>query len=165
MNTNTFVVEFDLTADQINDLDATPITLATIGTSDAALVRVPVRAEIWRDSGTAYTVTHVPSVWDSDSSSTDDFDTKFAIERTLFPDNALWIRAADSRGQRGKLLFNVPIAILENTLKSGMVVMPEAGQSFVGGQLKLTIEAGTAIADGTGVLHGRLYFEEYALPI
>lgn len=166
MNSNSFVVNFDLTADEVNALDSTPIDLGTFGAAGVtSIVRVPVRAEIWRDAGTAYTITHVPLVWDSDSSSFDDFDTKFAIERTVFPENALWVRSADARGERGPVLFTIPTAILENSRKSGLVVMPEPGQSFVGGTLKLTIEAGTGIASGTGALHGRLYFEEFPLPI
>lgn len=167
MNSNSFVVSFDLTADEVNALDTTPVSLGTFGESGVtSLVRVPVRAEIWRDAGTAYAVTHVPFPWDSDGTApADDFDTKFAIESTIFPNNELWIRSADSRGERGPILFKIPIGILENSQKSGLVVMPESGQSYTGGTIKLTIEAGTTLASGTGGLHGRLYFDEFPLPI
>jgi hypothetical protein len=174
MNTNTFLVEFDLTADQVNALDTTPITLATIGASgNTSLVRVPIRAEIWRDAGTAYTVDNVvgriPSGQEFNHLTSAPpagvaYGDAADINNILYS-KALWIRSADSRGERGPIIFKVPAGILENTVKCGIVVMPEAGQSFVGGTLKLTIESGTGIASGTGALHGRLYFEEYALPI
>ena len=177
MNSNTFLVEFSLTADEVNALDTTPVDIATIGsTSDTALVRVPVRAEIWRDAGTAYVVDNVlgkfqdgelfahlntaPLTPSRAATSGDAADIS-----NILPAKALWIRSAEKHGESGPVIFSVPAGILENAQKSGMVVMPEAGQSFVGGQLKLTIEAGTGIASGTGALHGRLYFEEYALPI
>lgn len=160
---NTFVIPFDLTADQVNALDTTRISLGSFGPSVASLIRVPVRAEIWRDAGTAYTVTPVSGSVRSDTVS--EFDNMFSDIKGLFPARELWISGVDSRGERGSTMFRIPTAILENPGLCGMIVMPEAGQTFIGGEFGIFIEAGTTISGGTGSLHGRLYFEEFALPV
>ena len=160
---NTFVVRFDIDEDDVNLLDTTAVDLGEFGPSSPALVRVPIRAEVWRDAGDAYTVTPVSGSVRSDSVT--EFDNMFSEIKGLFPAMELWVSGRDSRGERGRILFRIPTALLENPLACGFVVMPEPGQSYVGGTFGLSIEAGTTISGGTGDIHGLLYFEEYALPL
>jgi len=160
---NSFIVPFDLTADQVNALDTTPVDLGSFGPSVDSLVRVPARAEVWRDAGTAYTITPVSGSIRSDTVS--EFDNMFSEVKPISPAMELVVRRKDSRGAYGEAIFRIPTGLLENTTLTGLVVMPEPGQSYTGGDLSLTIEALTTISGGTGSIHGLLYFDEYSLPL
>lgn len=162
---DTVVVPFGIDADDVNLLDGTPYELGTAG-ADSDVVLVPVRLEIWREAGTAYTVTHATSV-PAPAETIYPKDAKTAAPIWAAPEfvvYALNTRFFADRTDREGPLFRVPMYDFINCADAaGFVVLPEGGIALRPGDLTLYIEALAAISGGTGAISGRVVFERFHL--
>lgn len=127
------MVQFSLTAAEVNVIDTTATfkTLKTLLTN-TNIARVPVRLEITKEAGTAYTVGAGCRIQIKDNNGAVLFD---------FP-AAGFLDQATAEGR--------------------VVMGSTAGKAFKdGGATSFVMSATASLASGTGAVKGRLYFDEF----
>jgi hypothetical protein len=154
------VVPFEIDEDDVNTLDGTAVTLATI-TADDAIAYVPSRLEIWRKAGTAYTVTKTLA---ANSYTANTLADDEPLEEPVLRRRELIVYSTDDLGAdtRDEVFFRIPVDyFLDRADANGLVVFPEGGLAVHTGDITLKIESLIGLVSGTGDLQGRVYFEQY----
>lgn len=156
-----FAKVFTVASADVLTLDGTAVTIAEFPENDN-VVRVPVRLEIQKGAGTAYTMTYnaafplaVPAV-DLEGN----FDPKENLTSGVGGGAYLIIRDED-----GRPFFYVPAdLLLANAAGSKLVAFPNLnGVALRPGRNTFSLFSSVPIADGTGDITGRLYFDEYVV--
>lgn len=154
------VFPFTITADQLNAADTADQTVLTL-TTNSRVVRVPTRLEIYRASGTAYSLTGRYGPPEPEPrNSADNFHRggKFLVIRSVYD--------AGEHSAPQDDLFYIPMGgLLDQTSAVKMLAMPLLdGKTFRPGASSFVLRSTCAIASGTGSLTCRLFFDEIALP-
>jgi hypothetical protein len=183
---NQIVATFTLTADQTNALETTAVTLFEFGDS-TALIRVPTRIELVKESGTAYAITRTlpgqilslaadgagrgaqaPNRGPSNSVFTAPGVRNRSYLNGNSTDEAEAARDGEAflfvRDDYSRVLFSIPAAFLQSAARTNVVAFPAlSGAAFRDGRNSFSIISNVALASGVGSLSGRIYFDEYAL--
>jgi len=161
------MMTFTVSATNMNLADTVPYTIATIADSTSDFVKVPVRLELQKDAGTAYTIT------DPDNGR-EGIRGRVLGEKYFDPQNYasqfgggdfLIVEGADDKN-RAVAYFYVPLDGFLNSaaVQKRLVFANTAGMTF--GRpvpTKFRLRVSRNIASGTGSLRGRLFFDEYTL--
>jgi hypothetical protein len=183
------VFPFSLTADEVNALDGTAVTIASFSDDDSPLIRVPVRIEISKDAGTAYAVTYNLPGQDSYDDLLGGVDRRkveegpnnnppFTRRSHDYVGQTIAAASGEAEGRRGakayllvrdensRILFRIPAdTLLQTAAFNSVVVFPDFnGAAFRKGRNTFSIISNVAIASGTGSVAGRIFFEEYPAP-
>ena len=158
------VVPFTIDEDDVNTLDTAPVTLASISVDDKICV-VPVRLEIYRKAGTAYTITRAFNAkgWSEGDVIIPEGNIEVPIPKA--PEFIVYdvnTKFYASREDRENVFFRFPMHDFVGTATAnGLVAFPVAGLVLRPGNLEVKIEALAGITGGTGDLIGRIFFDEY----
>jgi hypothetical protein len=147
---------FTLTADQLNAIDGTPVTLASI-TTVPNVVFVPRRLELRRNAGDAYAIAPLPG-------RILEFDPDECLVAPVPSGNDLIVQRVDGNGLYRDVLFRVPVGLLLTTAQKGLVVLPEKLNWFESGTTTMVIRsAGIGVSGGSGSVEGWLVLERVPL--
>jgi len=159
------IVPFTIEEDEVNTLDTVPVTLVAFGNGDT-IVHVPVRLEMWREAGTAYTITgpFKTRVHKDTEAYTPGGHTAAPIwkrhELIVYDTNT---HLYENRTDRDNVLFRVPAFLLLGSSAHSMVVLPESGLVLRPGNTTIKMESLVGLASGEGSIRGNLYFDERAM--
>jgi hypothetical protein len=156
--TSSAAIVFEVSAANLNLADYTDQTLHTF--PDSELVHVPVLLSLYKEAGTAYTLTGVtrntpinlPHAFHAPPFGS--YSDMFGGQKMLyFLDN------------NGFLFFAVPaVGFLDQASAQYRTCFPyTSGGVYRAGSTKFALRAGCNLASGTGKLMGRLYYDDYAI--
>lgn len=162
-------VDYTLSADQVNALDATPVTLWSHVYD--SVVYVPKRALVWRNAGTAYAMSPTSSagVHQTAASNATAYvpgdrtvaDTISQVRELIVYD--LVSNRYSGRTDRGNILFRIPLdGVLTAAGDNQLVILPEPGLILRPGANSFMVESPVALASGTGTLRIMLVLEQVA---
>ena len=153
------VIPFEVSAADLNLADTAGYTLYSFSSSN--LLKVPIRLELCKDAGTAYTVTapqYVVRKVEYFQASVDNYAEQFQGGSFLI------VESRDAQG-RSKPLFVTPLTgFLDSASEERRLVFPCCvGDTYRAGATSIVLRTTVNVASGTGSLKGRLYIDE--LPI
>lgn len=156
------IIPFTVSATNLNLLDTVEKTLVTFPSDN--LVRVPVRLEVNKAAGTAYSLTYPggfkPPDFEIDGA--DSYSDLFQGGANLL---ILETLRSEDAGDQERVLFSVPLhRFLDVATSESRLVLPNPrARTFTTDAVSLKARLTCNIASGTGALNGRLYFEQYTL--
>ena len=161
---NSLIVPFTITAANLNLADQADQAIITF-TSNDRLVRIPVRLELRKEAGTAYTLAplgisdEIGAFRFKNSQRPDPLTGSYS---DLFSGNQYLI-VKDNLGQP---FFKVPaVGFLDQaTAQNRVAIADVSGYTLKSGASSFSLRVGVGISGGTGSLSGRLYLEEAAVP-
>jgi len=161
------MMTFTVSATNVNLADTVPYTVATIQNSTSDFIKVPVRLELQKDAGTAYSIT--TPTWPNENPR-----SRVLGEKYFDPQNYasqfgggefLIVEGADDKN-RAVAYFYVPLdGFLNSSAEQKRLSFPNTSGMTFGRPVptKFRLRLSRNVASGTGSLRGRLFFDEYTL--
>lgn len=157
------IVPFTVSETNLNLSDTADQTIISLSSNDR-MIRIPVRLELRKEAGTAYTLSPLGM----------EDHTSGRFKKSLRPDPLTgsysdlfsgnqYLIVKDNLGQP---FFQVPaVGFLDQaTAQNRVSIADTAGYTLKPGASSFSLRLGVSISGGTGTLSGRLYLEEVAVP-
>lgn len=158
------IAPFTITATNVNLADSSPYTIHTFR-ADTNIIRVPVRLELQKDEGTAYTLSNISENTLDKRSIERRQDTVDTLAAGYHGGAFVVVESCTNRNETRPFFWVPAKGFLDQTQAEKRLALPVlSGAWFRPGQeVTFRLRVTCTIASGTGSLQGRLYYEEFPL--